>query len=71
MRWSNEGNLAMDSNGKPGERPDEVTPDQGDTVNPVVPTEFPPGREDIVEPAPLEPDVSPPPPETPPPADSF
>jgi len=71
MHWSFEGNFLMDSNGKPDSRPDEVNPDQGDTVNPPTPTEFPPGREDFDQPAPPQPDIVPPPPETPPPPDSF
>ncbi|MDZ4306480.1 hypothetical protein [Allopontixanthobacter sp.] len=54
---------------QPGRQPDEVNPDQGDTVNPQSPTEFPPGREDIDEPQPEQPDITPLPPETPPPPD--
>lgn len=54
---------------QPGKQPDEVNPDQGDTVNPQSPTELPPGREDIDEPQPDEPDFTPMPLETPPPPD--
>lgn len=69
MRWFVERNFAMTTNGQSGGLPDEVNPDQGDTVNPPAPAEFPPGREDIDQPAPTQPDVAPPSPETPPPAD--
>lgn len=55
---------------QPDTQPDEVNPDRGgDTVNPQSPTEFPPGREDIDEPQPDQPDIAPSPLETPPPPD--
>ncbi len=57
------------SGGQPDQHPDEVNPDDGDTVDPVAPEEYPPGREDTDEPNPGQPGIQPAIPETPPQTD--